>query len=118
MGAGEFAPVAPEVWGFSVSGLEVVKSWLGYRMLERSGRSSSDLDKIRPERWTAEFTRELLELLWVLEATVALWPGLEEKLERIVSGETFAAADLPEPSEGERKPPERKEEGAQGNLFG
>ena len=54
----------------------------------------------------------------MLEATVSLWPGLEEKLERVVSGETFAAADLPEPSEGERKPPERKEEGAQRNLFG
>ena len=42
---------------------------------------------------------------------------LEENLERTVSGETFAAADLPEPTEGERKPPERKEEGAQGGLF-
>ena len=79
VGAGEFAPVSPEVWAFSVSGLTVVKSWLGYRMRERAGRSSSELDKIRPERWTAEFTRELLELLWVLEATVAVWPELCRK---------------------------------------
>ena len=116
VGAGEFAPVAPEVWGFSVSGLDVVKSWLGYRMRERSGRSSSELDKIRPERWTADFTKELLELLWVLEATVARWPELEKRLDEVISGEVFSAADFPEPTESERKAPERKEVGAQGQL--
>jgi len=31
VGEGEFIPVAPEVWNFSVSGLEVVKNWLDYR---------------------------------------------------------------------------------------
>ena len=29
----------------------------------------------------------------------------------------FSAADLPKPTEGERKSPERKEERAQGSLF-
>ncbi len=118
VGAGEFGPVSPEVWAFSVSGLSVVKSWLGYRMRERAGRSSSDLDKIRPERWTAELTRELLELLWVLEATVAAWPELSEKLAAVVSGEVFAAADFPIPTDAERKAPEVREAGAQSGLFG
>ena len=117
VGAGAFAPVSPEVWGFSVSGLSVVKSWLGYRMRERAGRSSSELDKIRPERWTVEFTRELLELLWVLEATVAAWPELAEKLAAVVSGEVFSASDLPEPTDAERKAPEVREAGAQTTLF-
>ena len=85
-------------------------------MLERAGRSSSELDKIRPERWTADFTKELLELLWVLEATVAQWDVLEAMLDKVISGEVFSAADLPEPSEAERKAPERKEEGAQVSL--
>ena len=118
VGAGAFAPVSPEVWGFSVSGLMVVKSWLGYRMRERSGRSSSELDKIRPERWTAELTRELLELLWVLEATVAAWPELSEKLAAVVSGEVFTATDFPVPTDAERKAPEVREAGAQTGLFG
>jgi hypothetical protein len=116
VGAGAFAPVGPAVWSFSVSGLEVVKSRLGYRMRERSGRSSSPLDDIRPERWTAELTRELLELLWVLEATVELWPELAVKLAQVVSGAVFQASELPEPTTAERNPPER-EEGAQGVLF-
>lgn len=118
VGAGEFGPVSPEVWGFSVSGLQVVKSWLGYRMRERAGRLSSELDKTRPERWTVEFTRELLELLWVLEATVAVWPELSEKLGAVVSGEVFSAADFPVPQDAERKAPEVREAGAQTRLFG
>ena len=32
VGAGEFAPVAREVYEFEVSGLRVVQSWLNYRM--------------------------------------------------------------------------------------
>lgn len=62
-----FAPVRREVRGFSLSGFEVVKSWLAYRMRDRSGKKSSPLDDIRPERWI--FDGELLNLLWVLDHT-------------------------------------------------
>jgi hypothetical protein len=117
VGAGQFAPVVKEVYEFSVSGLEVVKSWLGYRMRERAGRASSELDEIRPERW--EFTKELLELLWVLEATVAKFPELAQKLEQVVSGVVFTASEFPVPSDLERRPPEVESDTAQGTLgFG
>ena len=72
VGDGEFSPLSPKVWDYSVSGLQVVKSWLDRRKLTGAGRKSSPLDEIRPERW--EFTEELLELLWVLEATLELQP--------------------------------------------
>ena len=81
VGEGEFAPVAPEVYEFEVSGLKVVQSWLKYRMKKGAGRKSSLLDHIRPARWTSQFTTELLELLWVLEATVAGYPE-QERLPR------------------------------------
>jgi len=74
VGKGAFGPVAPEVWSFSVSGFEVVRSWLAYRMKAGAGRRSSPLDEIRPERWTPAFTEEFLELLWVLEATTGRVP--------------------------------------------
>ena len=77
VGAGRFGPVAPEVWNFEVSGLKVVESWLGYRMKRRSGKKSSPLDEVRPERWTPKMSEELLELLWVLEATLAMEPDLK-----------------------------------------
>ncbi|WP_375264075.1 type ISP restriction/modification enzyme, partial [Palleronia sp.] len=48
VGDGRFGPVAPEVWEFEVSGLAVVKSWLGYRMKKRAGKKSSRLDDERP----------------------------------------------------------------------
>jgi hypothetical protein len=105
VGDGRFGPVAPEIWGFEVSGLKVVQSWLGYRMKKRTGKKSSALDDIRPERWTARMSEELLELLWVLEATLAMEPALEAQLDEIVAGPCFAAGELPSPSEDERRPP-------------
>ena len=75
VGNGEFAPVSPDVYLFEVSGLNVVQSWLKYRMKEKSGRKSSPLDDIRPQRWTSEYTEDLLRLLWVLEATLAEYPS-------------------------------------------
>jgi predicted helicase len=69
VGDGEFAPVAPEVYEFEVSGLKVVKSWLKYRMKNRmrngGGKKLSPLDDIRPQKWAGDFTTELLELLLV-----------------------------------------------------
>lgn len=105
VGDGRFGPVAPEVWAYAVSGLSVVRSWLGYRMRRRSGRSSSPLDDIRPERWTLEMTTELLELLWVLEAIVAREPDLRGFLDEVVAGSVFSAEDLPAPTPAERAAP-------------
>ncbi len=105
VGEGEYAPVAPEVYGFEVSGLKVVQSWLRYRMRNGAGRTSSPLDAIRPERWPARFTTELLELLWVLEATVEAWPEQESLLEAVVEGECLRADELPPVPDELRKPP-------------
>jgi hypothetical protein len=105
VGSGAFAPVSPEVWRFSVSGLEVVKSWLSYRMESGAGRTSSDLDNIRPESWTSELTRELLHLLWVLEATVDVFPEVENLLASVVAGPVFHASELPQPTPAQRRPP-------------
>ena len=105
VGNGRFGPVAPAVWEFEVSGLKVVQSWLGYRMKKRAGKKSSPLDLIRPERWTARMSEELLELLWVLEATLAMEQDLEAQLDKIVAEPCFTEAELPPPSEDERKAP-------------
>lgn len=105
VGDGEFSPVAPEVWEYSVSGLQVVKSWLGYRKRKRSGRKSSPLDDIRPERWESKMTEELLELLWVLEGTLDLQPEGERLLELACASDLFSQDELPAPTPQERQPP-------------
>lgn len=110
VGTGEINGVEPRVFGFSVSGLEVVKSWLAYRMKSGAGRKSSPLDEIRPERWTMAMSQELLELLWLLEYTLIEYPDLSVLLDRIVAGPLFAASDLPRPDADQRKPPGRGED--------
>jgi hypothetical protein len=105
VGDGRFGPVVPEVWNYEVSGLPVVQSWLGYRMKDRAGKKSSPLDLLRAEGWTPKLTDELLELLWMLEATLAIEPELASDLEAVVGGECFLATELPTPSLRERSAP-------------
>jgi hypothetical protein len=105
VGDGRFGPVEPKVWDFEVSGLKVVQSWLGYRMKKRAGKKSSPLDDIRPERWTPSMTDEFLELLWVLEATLAMEPELSATLDKIVAGQCFKATELPTPTAAQRRAP-------------
>lgn len=117
IGKGSFAPVAPEVFEFEVSGLKVVQSWLKYRRKKGAGKKSSPLDDIRPERWTAEFTTELLNLLWILEATLKEYPRQAKLLEAVVAGETFKEKELPKVPAEARKPPKApKPGGVSGKL--
>ena len=116
VGEGMFAPVAPEIYEFEVSGLKVVQSWLKYRMRTGAGRKSSPLDDIRPARWTNAFTTELLELLWVLEATVAGYPEQENLFKTVVEGVCFQTDDLPPVPDDRRKPPRARPFGD--DLFG
>jgi len=105
VGEGLFGPVEPDVFNFEVSGLKVVKSWLGYRMRERSGKKSSPLDDIRPKAWTRELNCELLELLWVLEKTIAGYPTQRDLLEKVLNSPLFEASQLPVVPIQARKPP-------------
>ncbi|MCY3903230.1 MAG: N-6 DNA methylase [Caldilineaceae bacterium] len=114
VGGGEFAPVEPELYSFEVSGFKVVESWLKYRMKKGAGKKSSPLDDIRPTCWTSQFTTELLELVWVLEATLATYPEQEQLLKEVIAGECFHDDELPEVPPGMRKPPKAIKKG----LFG
>lgn len=89
VGEGRFGPVPAKIWEFEVSGLKVVQSWLAYGMKVRAGKKTSPLDDIRPDHWTPRMTDELLELLWVLKATLAMELELSAALESVVSGQCF-----------------------------
>jgi hypothetical protein len=117
VGTGEFAPVSRAVWEFSVSGYEVLRGWLGFRMKQRSGRKSSPLDDLRPAAWAAALTTELVELLWVLEATVAAQPELNTLLSEIVASPLFAAADFSTPTAAERAAPGDEQQQAHPELM-
>lgn len=102
VGGGRFAPVSAEVWGYEVSGLKVVASWLGFRMRAPRGRRSSPLDALRPARWTEEMTRELLELLWVIEGSRTIHREQAALFAEIITGELveFEGPAPPTPGPG------------------
>ena len=103
VGKGRFGGVRREVWEYGVSGLQVVESWLGYRMKKRSGKKSSPLDDIRPASWS--FDGELLELLWVLDATVDRLPKIAARFDELMAAEHFPATAFPMPTDVERRGP-------------
>jgi hypothetical protein len=98
-----------------VSGLKVVQSWLKYRMKKGAGKKSSPLDDIRPERWTSQFTTELLELLWVLEATIDNYPDQAALFDAILASDCIRADELPAVPEFMRSPKKAKSPSA--GLF-
>jgi hypothetical protein len=110
VGDGEVEDVAPEVYGFEVSGFLPVESWLGFRQKNRRGRRSSPLDDVVPSEWTADLGRELLELLWVLEKTLEIYPEQKELLQKVLEGPLFTVDELPAPTPEQRREPGGKEE--------
>jgi Type ISP C-terminal specificity domain len=100
--------VRPEVWAYSVSGMPVLRKWLGYRTARGSGRatsSSSGLDRIRPTAWPDVWNDELLDLIRVLTLTLERQEVLETLLDQICAGPLISATTFPVPTEAERKVP-------------
>lgn len=103
VGPGIISNVSPEVWAFEVSGLKVLHSWLGNRSASGSGRTSSPLDAIRYEGW--DFTDELLLVIAILQHTVDATPEAQVLLDKVLAGEVYLAAELPQPADAERSAP-------------
>jgi hypothetical protein len=109
VGDGHVTGVREDVWNYAVSGMSVVKKWLGYRTVKGAGRAASSknpLDQIRPVIWPDAWNDELLDLLRVL--TLTLDKNIEHAnlVDRICDGTLIMAEDLPVPKVAERKPPE------------
>lgn len=108
IGDGVVSGVTGEVWSYSVSGMQIVKKWLGYRTKKGAGRAASSknpLDKIRPTGWKDLWNTELLELLRVIDATIRLHKEQADVVKKIAEGLTISADELPQPKPAERKPP-------------
>jgi hypothetical protein len=111
VGRGEIRALEPDVYNFAISGFEVVKSWLSYRMKEPSGRGASlSLNGVRQTCWTPPMTEELMDLLWILGATVEKAPELEALLDEVVASDLFAADELHKPYPEERDSPKGEAE--------
>lgn len=105
VGDGRVRGVRQEVWDFSVTGWAVVPRWLEHRTARGRGKRGSELDAIRPEQWTREWSNELLDLLRLLTATIDARPKQDDLLDRILSGSLVPADALPTPRAEERAVP-------------
>ena len=100
VGEGFIDNVPPEVWQYEVSGKQVLVHWFSYRKKDRTRavigerRSPSPLEKIQPDRWLAEYTTELLNVLHVLGRLVALESRQADLLTRICNGPLISADTL------------------------
>lgn len=116
---GRLTGVSPEVYGFEVSGMNVLPKWLGYRMAKPGGRaasSKSPLDAIRPAAWPSDWSTELLEIVAALSATLTLRPAGVALLDQILEGPLLSVTDLPAPLDS--KHPLRHPPKANGNSDG
>lgn len=94
VGGGQIGPVLRSTWEYEVSGMRVVKHWFDYRKKNPAGKKGSALNEIKAERWTAQMTGELLDLLNVLGRCVLLEPRQAELLEEVLAGPLISVADL------------------------
>ena len=100
VGEGFIDNVPPEVWRYEVSGKQVLVQWFSYRKKDRTRpvigerRPPSPLEKIQPDRWLAEYTTELLNVLHVLGRLVALEDRQADLLTRICEGPLIDADTL------------------------
>lgn len=95
VGNGQFTPVTPEVYGYTVSGWPVVQRWLEHRTRKGRGKRSSPLDHLRPGNWTADMNTELLDLLNVLHHTITRHhPAQAKLLADVIASPCVTADDL------------------------
>jgi hypothetical protein len=100
VGEGFIDNVDARVWSYEVSGKQVLRQWFSYRKSNRERpiigdrRPPSPLQDVQPERWPAEYTAELIDVLHVLGHLVELEPAQADLLERIIMGPTISADEL------------------------
>jgi len=119
VGSGRISGVPKSVWDFEVSGMQVVKKWLGYRTAKGAGKaasSNSPLDHIRPGSWPDEWTSELTEVLSALKRTVDLRPQGIALLAQVCAGPLISAQELPDVPASLRQPPTGNRGPAQAGL--
>ncbi|MDP9203249.1 MAG: N-6 DNA methylase [Gemmatimonadota bacterium] len=105
IGKGFIENVSPEVWDYEVSGKHVIRQWFSYRKKDRERpligdrRPPSALGDIQPDHWIAEYTTDLIDLLHVLGALVALEPQQLALLDAICAGPLITSSELAIPAQ-------------------
>lgn len=111
LGGGEFGPVPPAVWGYTVGGRSVIESWVAYRKADPGGKKTSPLDHMHTDTWDSGWTRELIDLLTVLSRLVELESDQASLLASLLALPTVDVTELTDagvrwPTTGEDRKPD------------
>jgi Type ISP C-terminal specificity domain/Uncharacterized protein conserved in bacteria (DUF2188)/N-6 DNA Methylase len=102
LGDGQWGPVPPEVWTYTVGGKNVLRSWFNYRKAVPGGKKTSLLDYVHVDTWPAEWTIEFIDLLTVLTRLVDLEAEQARLLDDVLAGDVLTMDALA--AEGVRWP--------------
>lgn len=99
LGAGRIMNVTPEMWDFQISGVQVIRQWFSSRQKSREkvvigDRAVSPLLKVHSDRWTAEYTSQLIDLLNVIGMLVELEAEQANLLKQVLDRATVTVDDL------------------------
>lgn len=100
VGQGFIDNVDARIWGYEVSGKQVLAQWFSYRKANRERpiigdrRLPSALGNIQPDHWLPEYTTELINLLNVLGLLVELEPRQAILLEQVCSASLLSVEEL------------------------
>jgi predicted helicase len=86
--------VTEAVWNYQVSGMHVIRKWIGYRKAQPSAKWSSPLNDIVTESWPKAWTEELLDLLHVITQLRSLEERHESLLEKVLAGPVLSNSSL------------------------
>lgn len=97
IGGGAWSGVSPEVRDYTVGGMNVVDSWVGYRQVVPKGRktkNSSPLESFVQTKWPGEWSIELTEILAVLTQLVDIESSQDDLLLEVASGDKITLQDF------------------------
>ncbi|MEU5344506.1 MULTISPECIES: type ISP restriction/modification enzyme [unclassified Streptomyces] len=94
VGTGVFLGVNERMRHYDVGGRKVLDSWLAARGSKPNGRISSELDRIRSERWKPQWSVELVEVLKALQHLTKLETAQASLLERVLDGPLIDVFEL------------------------
>lgn len=86
LGSGLWSNVDPRVWSFTIGGVSVIESWVGYRQKKPRGKRTSPLNDLVTTNWPGQWSREFSELLAVLTHLVHLEDQQADLLEKVLDG--------------------------------
>ncbi|MFD1375190.1 type ISP restriction/modification enzyme [Micrococcus antarcticus] len=94
LGSGLWSNVDPRVWSYTIGGVSVIESWVGYRQKKPKGKRTSPLNDLVTTNWPSQWSREFSELLAVLTHLVHLEDQQADLLEKVLDGPLLDMAEL------------------------